>query len=95
MPWQLIAIAAVQAGYAIYNSERQQDIAQQTQQEGMKRTNENRNQLLREGLARQRGASSGSLLGGTPLGQSSNKGGTILNTTGDTTTTKSLLGNSL
>jgi hypothetical protein len=94
MPWQLIAIAAVQAGYAIYNSEKQQQIATDTQIAGERKANANRNRLLEEGLRKQRGASSGSLLGGTPLGQSSNKGGTILDTTGNTTTT-SLLGNSL
>lgn len=94
MPWALIAIAAVQAGYAIYNSQQQQQVAKQAQFEGEERATQQRNQLVESGLKRQRGASSGTLLGGAPLGQLEGQGGTLLNTTGNTTT-KSLLGNNL
>lgn len=95
MPWALIAISAIQAGYAIYNSEQQQATAQNAETEGNVAANQNRNRLLREGLDKQRGASSGTLLGGSPLGQLDNSSATLLNTTGDTSTQKSLLGNNL
>ena len=93
MPWALIAIAAVQAGYAIYNAEQQKDIAAQAQFEGEERAIKNRNKLVESGLKKQRGASTGTLLGGANF-SSDSASSTLLNTTGNNTT-NSLLGNTL
>jgi hypothetical protein len=93
MPWALIAIAAVQAGYAIYSGQQQQAEAAQAQFEGEERAIKNRNELVERGLKKQRGASSGTLLGGANF-SSDSASSTLLNTTGNTTPT-SLLGNNL
>jgi hypothetical protein len=95
MEWALIALMAAQAGYSIYASNEQQQVASEAAELGRRRSIQNQNRLVEEGFRRQRGATSGTVLGGTPLGQArqAQQQGSILSNA--TTQSRSLLGNTL
>ena len=91
MPWGLVALAAIQAGFAIYQMSEQQDAAEDAMRTNAANLAASQSELVREQQQARRRAQGATVLGGSPRSQSQrvSQQGTVL-TQG--TDTRSLLG---
>ena len=88
MPWALIAIAAMQAGFAVYQQNQQVKAANKAQQQAAEDAVSNQNALVLEQQKKRRQAQ-GTALGGSPAAEQIARQGSVLTSTPQT---RSLLG---